>query len=147
MYLSTNVSTLQLAVFVLGNLFWARYRYMSLKYGLIKYHTCISFIITGKCVPFSTFLYITFNILSIPACFGNNFYTSLPVLIRISNSQGSWKYDLSGLWYVCDIRPSWNGEFSSKPVFSSGSMSDKFLGISGIDVFTGLGGGLQTGSG
>ena len=35
-YLSANVSTLQIAVFVLGNLFWAKHKYISLKYGLIK---------------------------------------------------------------------------------------------------------------
>ena len=29
-----------------------------MKYGLIKYPTCISFIATGKCVPLSTFLCI-----------------------------------------------------------------------------------------
>ena len=35
-YLSANISTLQIAVFILGNLFWAKYRYKSLKYQLIN---------------------------------------------------------------------------------------------------------------
>ena len=87
-----------------------------------------------------------FNILLIPAFFSKNFCMSLPLLIRPSNSWGSWKCDLSGLWYVSEITPSWNGELSSKSIFSSGSMSDKLPGISGIGVFTGLGGGLWTGS-
>ena len=30
-YFSANISTLQIAVFVLGNLFWAKYKYKSLK--------------------------------------------------------------------------------------------------------------------
>ena len=82
------------------------------------------------------------NNLSISACFIKNFCISLPVLIRLSNSQCSWKYDLSGLWYVSQITPSWNGELSSKSIFSYGSMSDKLPGILGTDVLTGLGGGL-----
>ena len=71
---------------------------------------------------------------------------SLCVLIRPSNSWHSWKDNLSGL-YISETSPSGNGEFSLKLVFSSGSMSYKLPGISGIDVLTGLGGGLQTGSG
>ena len=105
-HLSGNVSTLQIAVFALGKLFWTRYRYTSLKYGLIKYPTYISFTVTSKCIPLRTFLCTIFNILSISACFSKNFCTSLPVLIRLSNSCGSWKYDLSGLWYVSEITPS-----------------------------------------
>ena len=79
---------------------------MSLKYGLTKYPACISFIVAGKCVPLSTFLCITFNILLISVCLGKNFYTRLPVLTRPANSQGSWKNDLLGLWYVSEITPS-----------------------------------------
>ena len=59
-YLSANV-----AVFVLGNLFWANYRHKSLKYGLIKYPACVIFTATGKCIPLRTFLCIIFDILSI----------------------------------------------------------------------------------
>ena len=98
MYFSANISTLQIAFFVLGNLFWARYRYKSLKYGLLRYPVCISFTDTDKCVPFRAFLYINFSILSISACFSKNFCTSLSVLIRLSNSGGSWKYVLLGIW-------------------------------------------------
>ena len=78
---------------------------MSLKYGLTKYPACISFIVTGKCVPLSTFLYIIFNILSISACFGKKFCTRMPVFTRLSNCQGSWKNDLSGLVCVLDEPP------------------------------------------
>ena len=57
-YFAAKVSTFPIAVLVLGNLFWA------------KYPASISFIVTGKCVPLSTFLCIILNILSISACFG-----------------------------------------------------------------------------
>ena len=56
MYLSANVSTLCIALLELGNLFCARYRYKSLKYGLFKYPAHISFIVTGRWVPVNTFL-------------------------------------------------------------------------------------------
>ena len=79
---------------------------MSLKYWPAKYPTCISFIVTGKCAPLNTFLCIIFDDLSISACFGKHFCTRLPVLTRPSNSQGSWKNDLLGLWYVSEITPS-----------------------------------------
>ena len=36
MNLSTSVSALHMAFFLLDNLFWAKYRYRSLKYGLVK---------------------------------------------------------------------------------------------------------------
>ena len=98
------------------------------------------FTVTGKCIPLRALHSKMFNILSISACFGKTFFISMPVLIRLSNSCGSWKYDLSSLWYVSEITPSQNGEFSSKSVFSSGSMSDKLPGILGIGVFTSLGG-------
>ena len=134
-YISASISTFQIAVFVLGNLFWAKYRYISWKYELIKYPVCISFTVTGKCIPLRTFLCIIFNILLISVCFSKNFCISMPVLIRVSNSSDSWKYDLSGLWYVSEITPSWHGELSLKSVFSSGSMSDKLQGISGTDFY------------
>ena len=47
------------------------------------------------------------------ACFSKNLCTSLPIFTKFSNSCHSWKYDLSGLWYVLDMIPSWYGEFSS----------------------------------
>ena len=55
-YLSANVSTFLIAVFVLGNVFCARYKYKSLKYVLIKYPACISMTVTGKCVSLRTCL-------------------------------------------------------------------------------------------
>ena len=88
-YFSANVSTFQIAVFGLGNLFQAKYRYKSLKYRLIKYPACIPFIVTGKCIPLRAFLFRIFNILSISACLSKNFCTSLPVLIRLLNSCSS----------------------------------------------------------
>ena len=56
MYLSANTSTLCIVLLEVGNLFCARYKYKSLKYELFKYPTQISFIVTGRWVPFSTFL-------------------------------------------------------------------------------------------
>ena len=35
-YFSANVSTFQIAILVLSNLFWAKYKYMSLKYGWLS---------------------------------------------------------------------------------------------------------------
>ena len=57
-YFSANVFTFCIADLVLGNLFCARYKYKSLKYELIKYPACIYFTVTGKWVPFTTFLCI-----------------------------------------------------------------------------------------
>ena len=81
--------------------------------GWLNILPVLSFTVTGKCIPLRTFLCIIFNILSISACFGKNFCTSLPVLIRLSNSCASWIYDSSGLLHVSEIACSWNGEFSS----------------------------------
>ena len=55
-YIFANVSTFWIADLVSGNLFCARYKYNSLNYGLIKYPTCIPFTVTGKFVPFRSFL-------------------------------------------------------------------------------------------
>ena len=66
--------SLWMAVFVLGNLFFARYRYKSLKYGLLKYTACISFTVTGIYVPFKTFLCMIFSTLSMSVCFGKYFW-------------------------------------------------------------------------
>ena len=63
-YFSDNISTFCIADLVFGNLFCSKYKYMSSKYGLIKYPACISFTVTGKCIPFRTFLCIIFNFLS-----------------------------------------------------------------------------------
>ena len=60
---------------------------------MIKYPACISFTLTGKCVPFRTFLCIIFNILSVSAYFGKHFCTNLSAFIRHCNSDDSWKYD------------------------------------------------------
>ena len=94
-YLSANVSTLCIVLLELGNLFCARYRCKSLKYGPFKYPACISFIVTGRWVPFNTFLWIIFKILSISVCLGKYFCTILLVLTKSANSGGSTSCDLS----------------------------------------------------
>ena len=102
---------------LLGNLFWARYRYRFLKYGLVKYPAWTSLIAIGICVPFSSFLCITSNILSMSVCFGKNLCTILVVSSKSLNSGESLIWDLSGFSYISEMIPSWYGEFSSKSVF------------------------------
>ena len=75
--------------------------------GWLSNLLCISLTVRVNFIPLSTFPCVIFNILSVSACLGENFYTSLAVLIRLSNVGGSWKVDLSGLWYVSDITLSW----------------------------------------
>ena len=70
MSLSANTSTLCIELLELGNLFCVRDKYKSLKYGLFKYHTFISFIVTERGVPFSTFLCMIFENLSMSVCLG-----------------------------------------------------------------------------
>ena len=61
--------------------------------------TCLYFFqVTGRCIPLRTFHWIIFNILSMSACFDKNFYTSLPVLIRLSNSGGSYQV-FNHIWH------------------------------------------------
>ena len=75
-------------------------------------------------------------------CFIKNFCVSLHVFTKFSNSFGYWKYNLSGLWYVSDIIPSWYGEFSSNSKSILGLMST-LLSILGDCKFSGgLGWGL-----
>ena len=78
LYHSASTSTLHIVLLELGNLFYVKY-----KYGLFRYPGYISLIFTGRCVPFNTFLCITFKILSISVCFGKYFWTSLLVLINL----------------------------------------------------------------
>ena len=54
-YLSASTSPLRISLLELGYLFCAKYRYISLKYGLFKYQACTSFVVTARCVPFNTF--------------------------------------------------------------------------------------------
>ena len=145
-YLSPSTSMLHIALLELGNLFCAKYKYMSLKYGLSRYSACISFMVTGRWVPFNTFLCIIFKILSTSVCFGKYFWTILLVLIKSASSGGSSNWDLSGLWYISDIMPSWYEEFSSKSLISKSK--SKFIFLSSY-IFTSssLGGGFIRGSG
>ena len=46
--------------------------------------------------------------------------------MRSPNSLGSWKNDLSGLWNVSDMMPSWNGKFSLKSKLILGLISCEF---------------------
>ena len=109
-----RISTLHMTFLLLGNLFWAKNWYMSLKYGLVRYPTCSSLMVRGKCVPFSTFLLIIPRILSISVYFERYFCTNLDVFTKSINSCSSSMYDWSGLTYISEIIPSWWGEFSSK---------------------------------
>ena len=124
---------------------------MSLKWELVKFLAWISFISTGKCVPLSTFLWITLSILSISAWFDKNFWTKLPMFMRSFNSFGSWKNVFSDLWNVSKITPSWNGEISLKIKLISVlmfSILDELYELSwllGMFDLIGLGGGLLVG--
>ena len=88
-YLSAGASILHIALFELGYLFCAKYKYVSLKYGLFKYPNCISFMVTERCEPFNTFLSMILKLLSMSVCFGKYFCTRLLVLIRSANSGSS----------------------------------------------------------
>ena len=66
-------------------------------------------------MPLSTFLWIICKILSISVSLGKNLCIKFPLSIRSLSSFRFWKNNLSGLWIVSDMMPSWNGEFSSKP--------------------------------
>ena len=105
-YFSASVSILLITNLEEGSLFCDKCKYRSLKYELCKYPACISLISTGKWMPFSTFLWIIFNILSISVCYGKYLWIKFPLFIRSPNSLGSWKNDLSGLWNVSDMMPS-----------------------------------------
>ena len=78
-----------MVLLLLGDLFWARYCYRSLKYGPVKYQAWISLIVISNCVPFSTFLCITSNILSMSVYFGKDFCTILVVSSKSLSSGGS----------------------------------------------------------
>ena len=51
-HISASTSTLHIALFELGNLFCAKYRYISVKYGLFKYPTVSLVLLQGDEVPF-----------------------------------------------------------------------------------------------
>ena len=131
-----------IADLLLGNVFWAKYKYMSLKKELTRYPAYISFIITGKCVPFSTSHWIIFNILSISVCFGKHFCTVYSLFTKLFNSFSSWKYDLSGLWYASDIIPSWYWEIFLNSMSILGLVSALLSNFCGHKFSGGLGGGL-----
>ena len=84
-------------------------------------------------MPLSTFLCITFYILSMSAYIGTNFCISLPVLIRLV-------FGMFGILHLLG-----NGEFSSKLVLSSRLMSI-FSEMDETGIRTGLEGGLSIGS-
>ena len=74
-------------------------------------------------------------------CLGKNFLPACPCVLDFS-SFGSWKYDLSGLWYVSEIIPSWYDEFFSnfKSILGPASVLLSILGDHKFSV--GLEGGL-----
>ena len=100
----------------------------------------------GKCVPFNTFLCITCSILSMPICFGKYLWTKFPLFMRSPNFLESWKNDLSSLWNVSDMMPSWNGEFSSKSKLILGLISCTFCEFCSHVIFCLMGcfGGLRS---
>ena len=53
-YFSTNTSTFLIPTLELGNLLWAKCKYISLKYKLFKYPAWICFTVTDKYEPFNT---------------------------------------------------------------------------------------------
>ena len=73
-YLSANVLVLKSALYD-DKLYCTKHKYTSLKYGLLKYPTWTSFSVTGKCIPFNTFLCIIFNVLSKSSCLGKHLCT------------------------------------------------------------------------
>ena len=114
-YLSASTSTLHIVLLKLGNLFCVRYRYKALKYGLFRYPTCISFTVTGRCLPFNSFLCIIFKILSISVYFSKYFWTTLLVLIKTACSGCSNNWDLSSLWYILILYPPDMDNFPQSP--------------------------------
>ena len=130
---------------MLGNLFCIRYKYTSLKYGLIKYPACISFTVTGKCVPFRAFLFIIFN-----------FYLYQPVFVKTFALICLYSLDLAilvvpqnmiylsfGIFLISHLLDMEN----SKPMlmsWSNASISNSriFIGVNCVGISVGLGGGL-----
>ena len=87
-YLSASVSKFLMADFKDGSLFYDKYKYRSLKYGLHRYPAWISLISMGRCVPLYTFLCITSSILSMSVCFGKYLWIKFPLFKRSPNSLG-----------------------------------------------------------
>ena len=90
-YFSANASTFLISTLELGKMLWDKYRYISLKYILVKYFAWISFNVMDKCEPLSTLSWIIFKILSMSVCFDTNFCTILLVSTKLSKSFSSWK--------------------------------------------------------
>ena len=85
---SARASVLHLACLLCGSMFGTKYLYKSLKNGKVKWPACISLIVRGKCVPFSTFLLIMSRNLSISACCGRYFCTTFKVFTSFVSSWG-----------------------------------------------------------
>ena len=97
----------------------------------------------SKCVPLSIFFCITFKFLLISACFGKNFCTRLPVLIKHSNSEVLGKIIYLVFSIFLKSYPT-ESEFSSKSVLIPGLVSvlSELCEPPGIGVLIGLGGSL-----
>ena len=87
-YLSASASTLCIALFELGNLFYAKYNYISLKYGLFIQLVSLLWL-QADVYLLIPFFFMIFNILPMSVYFGKYFCTRLLVLIKSANSGGS----------------------------------------------------------
>ena len=133
-----------------GNLFCAKYKYTSLKYGLFRCPVWISFTVVGMSVPFNTFLCIIFNPLYKSACLGKYLCINDLPSTCACNLGDSCRYPFPGLSYTSWIIPSCCGVFSSKFGFSSSyiistsNSSSSILGnwYVGASILIGIRGGL-----
>ena len=106
-HLFASTSTLHIALLELCNLFCVKYKYKSLKYELFRYHACISLFVTGRCVPFNTFLCIIFKFFLYQFVFVNIselhywYWSSLPVLVSLA-IEIYLVFDISLILYLLD---------------------------------------------
>ena len=105
-YFSASASIFLIASLEGGNLFWDKYKYKSLKYGLCMYPACIWLVDECLLIPFFGLFLV--------------FCQCMFAWANICEWYFLYLYDLSGLWNVLDIMPSWNDEFSLKSKLISG---------------------------
>ena len=134
-----NIFVLKFQFFLLQllydcNLFCAKYKYTSLKYGLFECLALISFPLAGKFVLLNTFLVIIFNISYKSACSGKYLCTKFLLSTSVCNSGDSCRYFFLDHSYTSLISPTCCGTFSSKSVFMSGSVESTYTGPLSIQV-------------
>ena len=88
--------------------------------------------VTGRCVPFNTFLHIILDILSMSACLGKYLCTKFLLLTCVCNTGDYCRYFFLGLSYISWMILSCWGAFSSKSTFRSGSIPSTSTGSSSI---------------